>query len=70
MPSPALAKDKQLITSLVVVAAAVAALNGVEVSEPERQALVDGISTVVAGLAGVYAVGRVLVLRLYATLGE
>lgn len=62
-------KDKALVSSLVVIVAAVAASQGVPVSDEEQQALVDGICGVVGGAAAVVAIVRAKV-ALFRSRGE
>lgn len=55
--------DKPLIASVVVLAAAALGAQGIEVSDAERQALVDAATQAVAGLAATFAIIRVWILR-------
>jgi hypothetical protein len=55
--------DKTLITSLVVLLAALAPLAGLDVAPEEQQALTEGVAQVVAGGASLALVARAIILR-------
>jgi hypothetical protein len=55
--------DKTLIAAVVVLLAALAPFAGFDVAPEEHQALVEGGAAAVAGLAGIVATLRAIVLR-------
>lgn len=55
--------DKTLIASVVVLLASLAPLAGFEVAPAEHEALVEGGAAAVAGIAGIVATLRAIVLR-------